>query len=160
MRSPTGLAARGRSGEIDEDVAEDTDSDDLAVHRGAREQEEVLVVDVQKHVDDLVAAKVLKGCRRDAPPTVELLVDLASKDTADLASQRVVVVVGRWVGDDEECRDPAKDPPATRAGVPDSDAAEDHGQDDDKPNYGRQGYCELHTGQTARGPKDSQLAPI
>lgn len=55
---------------------------------------------VEQHVDDLVAAEVLEGRRRDAPSTVEFPIDLMAQDAADLAMQGGVVVVSGRVGDD------------------------------------------------------------
>lgn len=79
-------------------MAEDGDGDDVAVHRGPREDAEVLVLDVEQHVHDLVAAEVLEG-RRHAPGTVEFPIDRMAQDAADLAMQGVVVVAsGRVEG--------------------------------------------------------------
>jgi hypothetical protein len=94
---------------------------------------------------------VLEGRCCKASRAVELSIDLVSQDAANLASERVVVVIGRRVGGDEERRDPSDDPLAARASAPDGDATEDDHSDDDKPNDRGEGYSELHAGRRPEG---------
>ncbi len=73
------------------------------------------MVDVEEHVNELVASEVLERGRRDAACTVEFAVDLVSKDGAELPSQGLIVVVGGRIRDNEQTPYPADDPPAPRA---------------------------------------------